>query len=128
MKKILIISQFFYPNNFRINDLVSKLSDKKYKIEIISSNVNYISKKKDNLKIYQQLKFPGKDFIIHRLSVISRNGSGFIGIALEYLTFIISWIFFVRKNIRNKKKFDKIFVYGTSPIFQALIAIYVKKN
>jgi len=128
MKKILIISQFFYPNNFRINDLVSKLSDKKYKIEIISSNVNYISKKKDNLKIYQQLKFPGKDFIIHRLSVISRNGSGFIGIALEYLTFIISGIFFVRKNIRNKKKFDKIFVYGTSPIFQALIAIYVKKK
>ena len=128
MKKILIISQYFYPNNFRINDLISKLSDKKYKIEIISSNVNYVSKKKDSAKKYERLKFPRKNFIIHRLSVISRNGSSFIGIALEYLTFIITGIYFVRKNIINKKKFDKVFVYGTSPIIQALIAIYVKKK
>ena len=28
-KKILIISQYFYPNNFRINDIVSKLPEKK---------------------------------------------------------------------------------------------------
>ena len=45
-KKILIISQYFYPNNFRINDIVSKLPEKKYTIEILSSNLNYISKKK----------------------------------------------------------------------------------
>ena len=89
-EKILIISQYFYPNNFRINDLISKLSDKKYKIEIISSNVNYVSKTKSNAKINEVLKFPGKNFFIHRLSVISRNGSSFIGIALEYLTFIIT--------------------------------------
>ena len=128
MKKILIISQYFYPNNFRINDLISKLSDKKYKIEIISSNVNYVTKTKSNAKINELLKFPGKNFIIHRLSVISRNGSSFIGIALEYLTFIITGIYFAKKNIINKKKFDKIFVYGTSPITQALVAIYVKKK
>ena len=128
MKKILIISQYFYPNNFRINDLISKLSDKKYKIEIISSNVNYVSKTKSNAKINEVLKFPGKNFIIHRLSVISRNGSSFIGIALEYLTFIITGIYFAKKNLINKKKFDKIFVYGTSPITQALVAIYVKKK
>ena len=97
MKKILIISQYFYPNNFRINDLISKLSDKKYKIEIISSNVNYVTKTKSNAKINELLKFPGKNFIIHRLSVISRNGSSFIGIALEYLTFIITGIYFAKK-------------------------------
>ena len=29
--KILIISQYFWPNNFRINDIISNFSDKKYK-------------------------------------------------------------------------------------------------
>ena len=129
MKKILIISQYFYPNNFRINDIISKLSGKNYDIEIFSSNVNYISKKKDNKKNYQKLKFPGKNFNIHRLPVISRNGSSFIGIASEYISFVISGIFYGKKIILNKnKKFDKIFVYGTSPITQALIAIYLKKK
>ena len=37
--------------NFRINDLISKLSDKKYEIEIISSNVYYVSKTNSNTKI-----------------------------------------------------------------------------
>ena len=32
-----------------------------------------------------------------------------------------------KKIINKDKKFDKIFVYGTSPIIQALIAIYLKK-
>ena len=129
MKKILIISQYFYPNNFRINDIISKFSVKNYNIEIFSSNVNYIGKKKDNKKNYQKLKFPGKSFNIHRLPVISRNGSSFIGIASEYISFIVSGIFYGKKNILNKnKKFDKIFVYGTSPITQALIAIYFKKK
>ncbi len=129
MKKILIISQYFYPNNFRINDIISKLSDKNYSIEILSSNVNYINKKRNNKIKYQKIKFPGKSFNIHRLPVISRNGSSFIGIASEYISFIVSGIFFSNKNLLNlNKKFDKIFVYGTSPILQALIAIYLKKK
>lgn len=129
-KKILIISQYFYPNNFRINDIVSKLPEKKYTIEILSSNLNYISKKKNNIKKYKKLKFPNKKFFtIHRLPVISRNGSSFFGIASEYVSFVLSGIIYGKKKIINKNKmFDKIFVYGTSPIIQALIAIYLKKK
>ena len=51
MKNILIISQYFYPNNFKINDIISKLSSKNYNIEIFSSNVKYIGKEKIKKKI-----------------------------------------------------------------------------
>ena len=98
-KKILIISQYFYPNNFRINDIVSKLPEKKYTIEILSSNLNYISKKKNNIKKYKKLKFPNKKFFtIHRLPVISRNGSSFFGIASEYVSFVLSGIIYGKKK------------------------------
>ena len=63
------------------------------------------------------------------MPVISRNGSGFIGIASEYISFVVSGIFYGKKIILNQnKKFDKIFVYGTSPITQALVSDLFKKE
>lgn len=127
-KKILIISQFFYPNNFRINDVVKSLSDKKYEIDIISSNINYSNILKKNENKYKKIFFPRKKFRIHLLPTLNRNKSNFINLSLEYLSFIFLGIFYSNKILPKNKKIDKIFVYGTSPILQALVAIYFKKR
>jgi len=39
--KILVISQYFYPENFRINDLVFSLKKRGHQIEILTGKPNY---------------------------------------------------------------------------------------
>ena len=39
--KILFISQYFYPENFRINDLVFSLKKRSHDIEVLTGKPNY---------------------------------------------------------------------------------------
>ena len=39
--KILVISQYFYPENFRINDLVFSLKKRGHNIEVLTGKPNY---------------------------------------------------------------------------------------
>ena len=39
--RILVVSQYFWPENFRINDLVSAWKSKGYKVDILTGKPNY---------------------------------------------------------------------------------------
>ena len=39
--RILVISQYFYPENFRINDLVFSLKERGHQIEVLTGKPNY---------------------------------------------------------------------------------------
>ena len=93
-KRILIISQFFWPDNFRINDVIGSLSDKKYDITIITAKTSYTNQfnSKSNLKV-EIKKFPNKKFIIFRVPVFHRVKSTIFYISLNYLSFIFSEFF-----------------------------------
>ena len=39
--RILVISQYFFPENFRINDLVFSLKDRGHNIEVLTGKPNY---------------------------------------------------------------------------------------
>tara|TARA_X000000950_G_scaffold247721_1_gene306231 strand:+ start:1620 stop:1868 length:249 start_codon:yes stop_codon:yes gene_type:complete len=52
--KVLIVSQYFYPENFRINDIAKYLKNKKYEVDILTSHPDYPNK--DTFKKYYQKK------------------------------------------------------------------------
>ena len=91
--KILIVSQYFWPENFRVNDVAEYLSKKGYEIDIYTSYPSY-----PNKEIYQNLKYNDKNFFkninIIRIPSFSRGKGGSISIFLNYFTFILSGIFF----------------------------------
>ena len=39
---ILIVSQYFYPENFRINDLANELKNRGHKIVVLTGTPNYL--------------------------------------------------------------------------------------
>ena len=85
---ILVISQYFWPENFRINELCKYLSKKK-KITVLTSKPSY-----PNDQIYSKYKNIdniGKVKII-RVPTISR-GSNKITLILNYLFFIFFFNF-----------------------------------
>jgi colanic acid biosynthesis glycosyl transferase WcaI len=124
--KILIVTQYFWPENFRINDLVEGLTENKHEVTILTGKPNYPAG-----RIYPEyLKNPTlfNEFSasnIIRVPIIPR-GNNIFTLALNYLSFAISAIIFGSWKLRNRD-FDVIFVYEPSPVTVGLPAIWLKK-
>ena len=123
--KILIISQFFWPENFRINDLAEELSQRGHKITVLTGLPNYPSGKW--FKGYS-LKSIGSEernrIKIIRVPVIPRFSSKKWQLAINYLSFAASasslGFFYCRE------KYDVIFTYAPSPLTAAIPAVLLK--
>ena len=112
--RILVISQYFFPENFRINDLCYGLKEKGHNVTVLTGKPNY-----PNGRFYEGYGFFKKKFEIinginiYRSNLIPRGeGSGF-RLFVNYLSFVFFGLF---RLFFIKKKFDKIFVYAPSPI------------
>jgi glycosyltransferase involved in cell wall biosynthesis len=124
---ILIISQYFWPENFRINDLATDLVEKGHKVTVLTGLPNY---PKGNFfkgygifkKNYKE-KYKGVD--IYRVPIISRGNGKFQRLLLNYFSFAFTGSIFAL--LLYKKKFDKIFVFEVSPITVGIPAIVFKK-
>ena len=118
---ILVLSQYFWPEKFRINELVKELGNsKKLDIEVLTAKPSYPTK-----KIFKNKKLTNFGKIkVHRVPLYLRNGS-MMSKVFNYITFVIgatlSILFF------NKKKYDIIFVFQVSPIFSAIPAVIYSK-
>lgn len=126
-KKIIIITNYFYPENFKINDIAFDLSANNYDVTVLTGVPNYPSGKfydgygffKNNHEILNNVK-------IHRIPQIPRGNGSKLRLVLNYISYLIS-LFIYCFYISFFKKFDLIFVHHVSPIFIALPAIFLKK-
>jgi glycosyltransferase involved in cell wall biosynthesis len=122
--KLLILSQYFWPEGFRINEVAKTLLEKGVEVEVLTGKPNY-----PQGQIYtgyrasgcHQENYHGINLI--RLPLISR-GVGAVRLVLNYCSFVLSGLIFSPWLLRNKK-FDVIFIYGTSPILQAIPAFFI---
>jgi hypothetical protein len=126
MKKVLIVSQYFYPENFRINDIAIQLVKRGFDVTILTGLPNYpIGKYYQGFNIFKTKKdvdYQGVKII--RLPIFSR-GKSKISLALNYLSF---WFLGAIFSLFTRIKFDLVFTYGISPIFQGSIAnMYAKR-
>lgn len=123
-KKILLVSQYFWPESFSINEICLELS-KKHSIQVLTGKPNYPKGKifkgysKSNIKIeyYKKIK-------IYRVPLIPRKKNTFLNLIQNYFSFVFNAIYFGRKF--KFDNFDHILVYATSPITSAIPAIFLK--
>jgi colanic acid biosynthesis glycosyl transferase WcaI len=126
--KVLVITQYFWPENFRINELVSYYNnDPSLEFTILTGAPNY-----PQGKIYAAYKDQPGDYInfnknveIIRIPIIPRGQSA-IQLILNYLSHIFSASLFGLWKLR-KHSYDHIFIFEPSPIFIGLPAIVLKK-
>ena len=124
-KHILVVSQYFYPESFRINDLCIELVKRGYRLTVITGIPNYPEGK--FYKGYGWIKkrkevWNGVEII--RLPLISR-GKGKIRLILNYLSFVFFGFFW--KSF-TKIKADLVFTFEVSPMTQALLGVWYKKK
>lgn len=125
--KILIVSQYFWPEYFRINDLAEELAKKNHQVDILTGYPNYPKGEIYNdFKKDRSLFDEFKGCKIYRVPIIPRKKGTNYNIAINYISFLLSSIFYGLYLIR-KKKYDFVFTYATSPILVAFISILVCK-
>jgi glycosyltransferase involved in cell wall biosynthesis len=125
--KILITTQHFYPENFRINSVAKSLVDMGYDVDVITGLPNYPAGKVFQGYSDSWLKFDTyKGINIFRVPIFLRGRASNLSLILNYLSFVISACIF--GLWRLKKKYDVVFCYGTSPILQAIPAVLLAKK
>ena len=125
--KVLIVSQYFWPENFRINDLAAELHLLGHDITVLTGYPNYpegniYPEFLDKSKSYNN-KYKGVDVI--RVPIIPRGKNNWMLVA-NYLSYIVSASLFGVWRLR-KINFDIIFVFEPSPITVGIPAILLKK-
>ena len=124
-KRLLIISQYFYPEQFRINDLCKEWVKRGYTVTVVTGIPNYPSGK--FFKGYNWVKRRKEEYEgIHiiRLPLIPRGNSSLM-LAMNYMSFVIAgwlWSHFTKIDA------DKVFIFEVSPMTQALLGIWYKKR
>ena len=127
--KILVISQHYYPENFRITDICETLVKQGHEVTVICGYPNYPEGyiypdyKGKNKKKHKDEVING--VAIHRCHEIPRGHSAF-KLFLNYYSVCLSM---KKKAKRLKEKFDCVFVNQTSPVMVGWAGIaYKKKN
>ena len=124
---VLIWSQYFWPENFRINQLAAALHQSGLQVSVLTGKPNY-----PEGNFYPGYKTKGIQFEryegmrVIRMPLVSRGNNSSIRLAFNYLSFILSGYIFAPKALRNQK-IDIVFVYAVSPLLQTLPAIFMAK-
>ena len=113
--KILIISQYFWPENFRINELSEELSKLGNQVTVLTGYPNYPSGNiyPEFIKNKKKFKFINGIEIV-RIPVIGRKKNKFY-LILNYISFLINSLFIGYFKLRGRK-FDIIFTFQLSPV------------
>jgi len=125
--KILILSQYFWPETFIINDLVRKLTEQGHEVTVATAKPNYPGGEVfDGYKAWgvQRERFAESVDVI-RVPLWPRGRGGSRNLILNYLSFVATGLFLLPWLLRGRK-FDSIVVFAMSPITQVIPAIPLK--
>ena len=124
-KHILVISQYFYPEQFRINDICQEWVKDGYEVTVLTGIPNYPAGEfyeGYGLKKRRNEKWNGINII--RLPILPRK-KGAIRLAINYLSFVVSGFFW---SMFSHISADVVFIYEVSPMTQALPGVWYAKR
>ena len=123
--RLLIVSQYFWPESFRINDVVRTLIEKGVEVDVLTGKPNY-----PEGVIYQGYQFFGCQreqwfgASVYRVPLAPRGVKSLLRLVINYFSFVIFGLLF-GPWLLKKRRYDVIFVYGVSPILQAIPGLFL---
>ncbi|RJP71762.1 MAG: glycosyltransferase WbuB [Comamonadaceae bacterium] len=120
--KILVVSQYFWPENFRINDLVKEWVTRGHEVTVLTGKPNYpdgqvfpeFARAPERFSDYEGAR-------VHRVPMLARS-QGAMRLMLNYLSFVIGGCLWGPWLLRGLRA-DVIFVYEPSPITVGIPAV-----
>ena len=125
--KVLVLSQHYWPESFRINDVVESLQRAGCTVSVLTGQPNY--PEGAILPGYRAAALGSAQhaagYTIYRVPLAPRGKGSARRLAANYLSFVVS-ASILGPWVLRRRRFDVIFVYGTSPILQAIAGVVLK--
>ena len=124
--RLLVVSQYFWPENFRINDLVAALVARGHEVTVLTGKPNYPSGTVDADFAREPERFSTyAGCRVVRVPMLAR-GRGNIRLLLNYLSFAVSASLLGPIRMRGAA-FDAIFVFQASPVTVGIPAAVLRR-
>lgn len=125
--RLLIVSQYFWPESFIINDIVRTLDQQGHDVVVATGKPNY-----PDGEVFEGYRAWGfqRELYLNRIEVLRvplwpRGQGGAKNLVLNYLSFVLAGLLFLPWMLR-KREFDAILVFAPSPVTQAIPAILLR--
>ena len=124
--RILVLSQYFWPESFRITEVVESLRHVDCHVTVLTGQPNY-----PQGEVFDGFSAAGfgvqqheSGYSIYRVPLMPRGHGGPLGLAVNYLSFVLS-ASLLGPWLLRKQRFDVVLVYAPSPITQAIPAVWL---
>lgn len=124
--RILIVSQYFWPENFIVNDLACSLHRRGHRVEVLTGKPNYgCSRFYPGYGLFKKSKDSYRGIAVRRVPLLPRfSGRGW-QLFLNYLSFAAAGSLLAPFYCRGS--YDLIFVFQTSPVTAGIPAVVLNK-
>ena len=126
-KRVLIFTNHFYPENFKVNDAAFELAKNNFDVTVLTAIPDYPQGKfYKGYGLFSKRKEIINNVKVIRVPLIPRGKNNLFTLALNYASY--AFFLTVRSfSLALFNRFDVILVHHTSPIFLGIPAVIVKK-
>lgn len=124
--RLLVVSQYFWPEVFRVNEIVSELRARGHEVTVLTGRPNY-----PGGQIFDDYAADPVAFSDYHGAEVIRlplrpRGQGSLRLLLNYWSFVFWGCLLGPWRLRGRR-FDAIFCFETSPITSALPAVLLRR-
>ena len=124
--KLLIVTQYFWPESFIINDLARTLQSQGHDVAVATGKPNYPDGLFDGYtEEGTQTEMFAEHIPVYRVPMRSRRTGGAVNLVRNYLSFVWQGIRWMPSLLRGQT-FDAIVVFAPSPLTTAIPAIVLR--
>ncbi|MGH9361251.1 MAG: glycosyltransferase family 4 protein, partial [Thermoanaerobaculia bacterium] len=124
--KLLLVSQYFWPESFRVNDLIRAWGEQGHEVTVLTGLPNYPAGHLFDGYSWRgpyRERFAGAP--VQRVPMLTRGARRGIRLALNYFSFVLAGSLLGPLLLR--RRFDLVFVYAPSPITCCIPALWLKR-
>lgn len=123
---LLVVTQYFWPETFRVNDVVEGLVARGHRVTVLTGRPNY-----PEGRIFPAYRENPGAFSEYRGARVVRvplrpRGTGKLRLLLNYWSFIV-WATLLGPWRLRGARYDAIFMFESSPITSALPAVFLRR-
>ncbi len=123
--KILVVTQYFWPESFRINDLVRAWTDAGHEVTVLTGLPNYPAGRLfDGYRWTGPYRQAWEGALVRRLPIVTRGPHRGLRLMVNYASFVVSGV--VLGPWLARDRYDVTFVYAPSPITSCIPAIALR--
>lgn len=125
--KILVVTQYFWPESFIINDLVRILAAQGHEVVVATGKPNYPEGSVFTgyqVAGLQRERFSGSVEVV-RVPLRPRGPGGTLNLLLNYASFVLSGLWYFPRLLKGRD-FAVVLMFAPSPITSAIPAIFLK--